>query len=120
MQYSYIKYKEGDHALQEVIEHLQFKTKIGMFSIKLCRTPNSNKILSYNPLIVEGEEYRHRIYAYYVRKPGCHICWADNPSFPDTQEGFDAALKLFQSQLDQYHKMKDHSPKRWAMFKSKK
>ncbi len=105
--------------MQEVIEHLKFKIKTGTFSIKLVRTPNRHSVVSTNPLVCKGVDFVHCVYVMVDNGYGKKMNFMYNPSFPDSQEGFDRAKKLFDSQLAEFHKMKNHSPKRWPMFKKK-
>lgn len=119
MEYRSYKYTEGSFGLQEVIECLRFKTKTGLFQIKMVRTPNCHRIVSENPLVMEGQDYRHIVYASHSNYGKMYFNYG-RPCFPDSPEGFEAAKGLFDSLLLEFHKMKGQaSPKRWPMFKQK-
>ena len=116
MDYLSFKYREGEDGLQEVIERLRFQTKTGIFEIKLVRTPNVRRIKSTSPIVFEGEDYSHYVYAGFTKR--CGYLWINPCRFPDSKEGIEEAKKKFNSLLLEFHKMKNQaSPKRWNMFK---
>lgn len=119
MKYLSFKYKEGDWGLQEVIDHQKHEIKTGFFEIKIVRTPNVSVPVSHSPLVCKGEDYRHCIYAMAYGRWGSRMCFYRNPNFPDSEEGFEQAVKHYNSLLLEFQKMKGQaSPKRWPMFKN--
>lgn len=120
MNYLSFKYREGDFGFQEVVECLKFKTKTGDFQIKLVRAPNYHRPVSTNPIVFEGKDFRHCVYAMHSGGYGSKTYFSRNSDFPDSAEGFEQAKSLFDSLLLEFHKMKDQaSPKRWRMFANK-
>jgi len=122
IKYGTIERREGDGGLQEVVK--DYKQEIAnrnlyrLISLKIVRTPDINKIISFKPLVLVGENYFHR-----VSFIGCsgktYGKYFSNYrlKFPDTQEGLDEAEKTARRVILEYHKEKERHPKKWNMFK---
>jgi len=120
IKYGTVERREGDFALQEVVkdykQEIVNKNHYKLISLRIIRTPNRNKPISFNPLVCVGEEYFHRVC--FVARAGNYKTYFSNFNlkFPDTQEGLDAAEKTALKVILEYGKEKTRHPKKWNMF----
>lgn len=82
--------KEGDFGLQEVVkdytkEVFDRNEQYQLQSLKIVRTPNTNKFTSFKPLVVVGEDYLHKVYFSVRVKGSGKTYWGSfSKEFPNT------------------------------------